>query len=99
MASTAINVPNPVATPTSAQLCQIAANIATTIFNSCQRGSQYLDVYDALADLAAAINCLAQSGITVNNATASSVGTVQTRNAYALGATATIPTTIGTMAV
>lgn len=99
MSSTALNVSNPVATPTAAQLAQIAANIASTIFNSCQKGSQYLDVYDAIADLAAAINCLAQAGITVNNSTASSVGSVQTRGAYALGATAVVPAAIGTVAV
>lgn len=99
MASTALNVPNPVATPTAAQLAQIAANIATSIFNSSQKGAQYLDVYDAICDLAAAINCLAQAGITVNNATASSVGSVQTRGAYALGASAVVPTNIGTVAV
>jgi hypothetical protein len=98
MASTVINVPNPVTTPTAVQLAQIAANIATVVFQSCQQG-KYLDVYDAIGDLAAAINCLAQSAITVNNTTASSVGTVNTRNAYALGASATIPTTINTSAV
>jgi len=99
MASTVINVANPIATPTSAQLCQIADNIASSIFTSCLNGAQYLDVYDAIADLAAAIRCLAQSGITVNNGTASSVGSVNVRNAYALGANATIPTSINTSAV
>jgi len=98
MASTAINVSNPVSTPTSAQLCQIAANISGTISTNIRSGN-YEDVYQTLLDLAAAINCLAQSGITVNNATASSVGTVNVRNAFALGANATIPTAIATAAV
>lgn len=99
MASTAVNVTNPVATPTSIQLCQIADNIALVIFNSCQKGAQYLDTYDAISDLAAAIRCLAQSGITVNNTTASSVGSVNVRGAYALGAQAIVPTIINTCAV
>lgn len=98
MASSAINVANPVATPTSAQLCQIAANISGTIFTMIQKGN-YIDVNDALCDLASAINCLAQSGLTVNNSTASSVGSVNVRNAYALGANAAIPTIINTSAV
>jgi hypothetical protein len=98
MASTAQNVTNPVATPTAVQLAQIAANIATVIQSNFSKGN-YLDVYDAIVDLAAAINCLAQAEITVNNTTASSVGSVNVRNAYALGAAATIPTTIGTSAV
>lgn len=99
MASTVINVANPIATPTSAQLCQIAANIATTVFAMTQQGKQYIDVYQALGDLAAAINCLAQSGITVNNTTPSSVGVVNVRQAYALGASASIPATINTRSV
>jgi hypothetical protein len=95
VASTVINVANPITTPTSAQLCQIAANIAGTLQTNIQNGN-YVDVYKAIGDLATAVNCLAQSGITVNNATASSVGTVTVRNQYALGATAVIPTTITT---
>lgn len=98
MASTVINVPNPVATPTSAQLCQIADNICEVLQTGFLKGN-YIDLSDAVQDLAAAIRCLAQSGITVNNATASSVGTVNVRNAYALGATATIPASINTSAV
>lgn len=99
MASTAVNVTNPVATPTSIQLCQIADNIALVLANSCHNGQQYLDVYAAINDLAIAIRCLAQSGITVNNTTASSVGSVQTRGAYALGAQAVVPTNLNTAAV
>jgi hypothetical protein len=100
MASSAVNVANPVSLPTSVQLAQIAANISTTLFNieRGQYGSQ-LDVQTAIQDLAAAVNCLAQSLITINNSTASSVGTVTVRNAYALGATAAIPTNINTSAV
>jgi hypothetical protein len=96
MASTAVNVPNPVTTPTSVQLAQIAANIAGTIFTATQKGQTYEDVYQTLGDLAAAVNCLAQSLITINNSTASSVGTVQTRQGYALGANAVIPANIST---
>jgi hypothetical protein len=59
----------------------------------------YEDVYQTLGDLAFAINCLAQSGITVNNSTASSVGTVTVRNAFALGAAAVVPTTMTTRQV
>lgn len=99
MSSTAVNVTNPVLTPTSVQLCQIADNIAKVLTASCANGAQYLDVYDAISDLASAIRCLAQSGITVDNTTASSVGSVTTRNAYALGAQAVVPTTISTVAV
>lgn len=98
MASTAVNVPNPVTNATAVQLAQIAANIATILGKNAQNGN-YEDVYDAIIDLAAAVNCLAQALITINNTTASSVTTVQTRNAYALGAGATIPTYIGTAAV
>lgn len=98
MASTAVNVANPVNNPTSIQLCQIAANIAGTTFNNINNGN-YEDIYQHLRDLAAAINCLAQSGITVNNTTASSVGTVTVRNAYALGSSAVVPTNIVTPAV
>lgn len=98
MASSAVNVPNPVSAPTSVQLCQIADNIALVIGSGAQKGD-YLDVYDAIQDLAAAIRCLAQSGLVVNNTTASSVGTVNTRNAYALGAQAIVPTNISTAAV
>lgn len=99
MSSTAVNVPNPVSLPTAVQLAQTAANIALSIFNSSQKGAQYLDVYDAICDLAAAINCLAQAGITINNTTASSVGVLQVRGAYALGAGAVVPAAIGTVAV
>jgi hypothetical protein len=98
MASSAVNVSNPVSTPTAVQLAQIAANIAGTLARNSQSGN-YEDVYDAITDLAAAINCCAQALLTINNTTASSVQTVNTRNAYALGATATIPTFIGTAAV
>lgn len=98
MASTVVNVPNPVTLPTAVQLAQVAANISGTIFTNNQKGA-YIDVYDAIGDVAAAVNCLAQALITINNTTASSVGTVQTRGAYALGAAATIPTNINTSAV
>jgi hypothetical protein len=98
MASTAVNVTNPVATPTSIQLCQIADNIANVLQTGAQKGN-YIDLYDAVQDLATAIRCLAQSGITVNNTTASSVGTVTVRGAYALGAAAVVPTSINTAAV
>lgn len=113
MASAVVAVTNPVSTPTAGQLAQIASDIAIPIFNSCQQGAQYLDVYDAVADLAAAINCLAQSLLTISTLFAaatsagsptvlvgglvSSVGKVQTRNAY--GTNQAIPTNIGTVAV
>jgi len=96
MASSVVAVTNPVATPTAAQLAQIAADIATVVGKNCQLGN-YEDVYDYIQDLAAAINCLAQAGLTVNNSTASSVGTVTVRAAYA--ANAAIPTNINTAAV
>jgi hypothetical protein len=99
MSSTVVNVPNPVALPTAVQLAQAAANIATTVFAMTQQGKQYIDVYQAIGDLAAAINCLAQAGITINNTTASSVGVLNVRGAYALGASASIPTTINTRSV
>ena len=98
MSSSAVNVANPIATPTSVQLCQIAANIAGTMFSNIQNGN-YEDVYQHLRDLCAAVNCLAQSGLTVNNTTASSVGTVTVRSAYALGAAAVIPTNINTATI
>ena len=99
MASTAVNVPNPVTNPTSVQLCQIAANVAGTIFNQTVQGRMYEDVYQTLGDLAFAINCLAQSGLTVDNTTASSVGTVTVRSAFALGASAVVPTTMSSRTV
>jgi hypothetical protein len=98
MASTAVNVPNPVSAPTAVQLSQVAANIATVITQGTRNGN-YEDVYDSINDLAVAVNCLAQALITINNTTASSVGTVNTRGAYALGAQAIVPTTINTAAV
>jgi hypothetical protein len=98
MASTAVNVPNPVTTPTAVQLAQIAANIASVQFTAMSTGN-YEDVYQVLRDLAAAVNCCAQALLAINNSTASSVGSVQTRQAYALGAAATIPTAIVTAAV
>jgi hypothetical protein len=98
MASTAVNVPNPVNTPTAVQLAQVAANIATVITQGCRNGN-YEDIYDYVNDLAAAINCLAQCLITINNTTASSVGVVNTRNTYALGAGAVVPANINTAAV
>lgn len=98
MASTAVNVPNPVSLPTAVQLAQIAANIATVITLGTRNGN-YEDLYDTCNDLAAAVNCLAQALITINNTTASSVGTVNTRGAYALGAAAIVPTNISTAAV
>ena len=76
-------------------MCQIAANIAGTLATNVNSGN-YVDVYKAIGDLATAVNCLAQSGITVNNATASSVGTVTVRNQYALAGNAVIPATITT---
>ena len=96
MASSAVNVPNPVTNPTSVQLAQIAANISNGIFVFAQKGD-YMDIYDLLGDLAQAVNCVAQSMLcaTVASGT-SSVGTVTTRGAYALGPNATIPTFIGT---
>lgn len=99
MASTAVNVPNPVSAPTAIQLAQIADNIALVLGNGAQKGGTYLDVYDSIQDLSAAIRCLAQALITINNTTASSVGTVNTRGAYALGAQAIVPTNINTAAV
>lgn len=96
MASSVIAVTNPVSTPNAAQLAQIAADIAIVLQKGCQQGN-YLEVYDAIADLATAVNCLAQSLITINNTTASSVGTVFVRNAYAQNQA--IPTNIGTSAV
>jgi hypothetical protein len=98
VASTAVNVPNPVTNPTAVQLAQVAANIAGTIGPAVNTGN-YEDLYKCVIDLGAAINCLAQALITINNSTASSVGTVTVRNAYALGANAVIPTTIQTAAV
>ena len=99
MASTAVNVPNPVSTPTAIQLAQIADNVAKVIFASTQQGAQYLDDLDYISDLSTAIRCLAQALITINNTTASSVGTVTTRGAYALGAQAIVPTNLNTVAV
>lgn len=95
MSSTAVNVTIPATNPTSVQLCQVAANIAGTLETNIQQGN-YVDLYKAIGDLATAVNCLAQSGITVNNSTASSVGTLTVRNQYNLGANAVIPTTIAT---
>lgn len=99
MASTAVNVPNPVNTPTAIQLAQIADNIGKVIFQSGQMGAQYLNDVDYICDLSTAIRCLAQALITINNTTASSVGTVTTRNAYAIGAQAIVPTNLNTVAV
>jgi hypothetical protein len=99
VASTAVNVPNPVNTPTAIQLAQIADNVAKVIFTSTQLGAQYLDDLDYIADLSTAIRCLAQALITINNTTASSVGTVTTRGAYALGAQAVVPANLNTVAV
>jgi hypothetical protein len=99
MASTAVNVPNPTTNATAVQLAQIAANVSGTIFNQCSQGKMYEDVYTALADLAFAINCLAQAGITINNTTASSVTTTTVRNAFALGATAVVPATLNSRTV
>ena len=93
MSSTAVNVPNPVTNATAVQLAQIAANVSGTIFNQTVQGKMYEDVYQTLGDLAFAINCLAQAGITINNTTASSVTTITVRNAFALGASAVVPTT------
>jgi hypothetical protein len=98
MASTAVNVSNPVSTPTAVQLAQIAANIATVMTLGTRNGN-YEDVYDSINDLAAAVQCLAQALITINNTTPSSVGSVNTRGAYALGAQAVVPTIINTAAV
>jgi hypothetical protein len=99
MASTAVNVPNPVLAPTSVQLCQLADNVANVIFNQTVQGRMYEDVYTTLGDLAFAIRCLAQSGITVNNTTASSMTSITTRGAFALGAAAAVPATLTTRAV
>jgi hypothetical protein len=93
-----INVPNPVALPTPVQLAQVAANIAGTMATNIRSGN-YEDVYQAILDLAAAINCLAQGQLVVNNTTPSTVGSVTVRNAFALGASAVIPATITTSAV
>ena len=98
MASTAQNVPNPVNLPTANQLAQIADNICNTLATGAQRGN-YIDLYDSVQDLATAIRCVAQALLVVNNSTASSVGTVQVRNAYALGAGASIPANLNTAAV
>lgn len=98
MASSPINVANPIATPRAVDLAQIAANISSTIASGNRNGN-YQDVYDQLIDLAAAVNCCAQALLTINNTTASSVGTVQTRVSYALGAAAVIPASINTAAV
>lgn len=98
MASTAVNVPNPVNNPTAIQLAQIADNVANMIFLGAKAGN-YEDLYDTCQDLAAAIRCLAQALITINNTTASSVGTVNVRGAYNLGAAAVVPTLINTAAV
>ena len=98
MASTAVNVPNPVSAPTAIQLAQIADNISNVLATGAQKGS-YIDLYDCVQDLTTAVRCLAQALITINNTTASSVGTVQTRSAYALGAQAIVPTNINTAAV
>lgn len=99
MASTPINVPDPVALPTAVQLAQIAANISTVMFAMTQQGKQYIDVYQAIGDLASAVNCCAQALLTINNTTPSSVGVVNVRNAYALGAAAVIPANISTRSV
>jgi hypothetical protein len=97
MASAVVATTNPVTNPTAAQLAQKAADISIVIANAIRNGVYSGDVYDTLADLASAINLLAQAGLTVNNATASSVGTVNVRNAYA--ANQAIPTVINTSAV
>jgi undecaprenyl pyrophosphate phosphatase UppP len=99
VASSAVNVPNPTTNATAVQLAQIAANVAGTIFNQCTQGKMYEDVYTAIADLAFAINCLAQAGLTINNTTASSVTTVTVRNAFALGASAVVPATMSSRTV
>jgi hypothetical protein len=97
MASSVVVTANPVTNPTAAQLAQKAADISIVIANGCRNGIYYGDVYDAIGDLASAINLLAQAGLTVNNATASSVGTVNVSNRYV--ANQAIPTTINTSAV
>lgn len=99
MASTPVNVPNPQLLPTAIQLAQTAANIATVLGNSSGQGRQYLDLYDCVSDLCTAVNCLAQALITINNTTASSVGSLNVSNRYVLGATAVIPANINTAAV
>lgn len=96
MSSAIVATTNPVTNPTAAQLAQKAADIAIVVQNGCRNGT-YEDVYDFINDLAAAINMLAQAGLTVNNATASSVGTVTVRGAYATNQA--IPTNINTAAV
>ena len=74
MASSAVNVSNPVSLPTSNQLAQIADNICNVLSTGAQKGN-YIDLYDSVQDLATAIRCLAQAVLTINNSTASSVGT------------------------
>ena len=96
MSSAVVATTNPVTNPTAAQLAQKAADISIVVANNCRNGN-YEDVYDFIGDLASAINCLAQAGLTVNNSTASSVGTVNVRNAYSLNQA--IPTNINTSAV
>lgn len=96
MSSSAVNVPNPVTNPTSVQLAQIASNIAETLKTNVQNGRTYEDIYDCVFDLCSAIDALAQSLLTINNSTASSVGTVNVSNRYNLGAAAAIPTLINT---
>jgi hypothetical protein len=96
MASTALNVPNPIVNPTAAQLGQVAANIAGTITTGIKTGSFYEDPYDFIVDLASGVNLCAQALLTIANATASSVGTVNVANRYAVNQP--IPTNINTAA-
>jgi hypothetical protein len=93
VASSAVNVPNPVSAPTAVQLAQIADNVANVLQTGTQKGS-YEDVYKAIQDLALAVRCCAQALLAIDNTTASSVGTVTTRGQQALGAAAVIPTAL-----
>jgi len=96
MANSTIVVTNPVLTPNAAQLGQKAIDIATVIATGCRAGS-YLDLYDAVNDLASAIVMLGNAITTINNTTASSVGSVNVRNAYATNQP--VATNINTAAV
>lgn len=96
MSSAVVTTTNPVSLPTAAQLAQKAADISIVLFQNVQNGRYYGDIYQDIMDLASAINCAAQSLITINNATASSVGTLIIPGPFNIGSQATIPANINT---
>jgi hypothetical protein len=99
VSSAIVVTPNPVSTPTAAQLAQKASDIAGVLFAAVQNGRGYQDFTQDFMDLAAAINLCAQSLLTINNTTASSVGTLIIPGQFNIGAQATIPANINTASV